>query len=145
MAAVEYHCTSQARGPMSNHPIQASAKACMLLLIVPIFLISYEAAAEQGRIYGVGANSCGQWTESRRTNDVAARLSQTNWLGGSLSALNIWLPRARLPPTNGNLAGATDMNGLMAWMDEYCRTHPLDAGADATAALVHELLERIRK
>jgi hypothetical protein len=79
--------------------------------------------------YGAGAASCGHWLASR--NDHALHGIQINWVLGWVSAAGYY-----------NVQGAlreTDADAVSAWVDKYCREHPLSEIKDAAATLVDEL------
>ena len=84
-------------------------------------------AADPGpMIYGFGALSCGKWLAAAQ-NSVDRGLN-TAWVLGWVSAAGSY---GHLPDT--------DAEAITAWIDNYCRDHPLDKIADASAALVQEL------
>jgi hypothetical protein len=78
------------------------------------------------------ANSSGVWTQARQSRN-ANQLAQ--WISGYLSGLNMETdyPDALL---------GTDYNGLMAWIDNYCRSNPLDKIVIAASRLFDELRSR---
>jgi len=117
--------------------------------MIVTLMLCFEAEAKDGFVsYGWGIKSCGVWTK-----DQAERLSigadgnmpskfgsniapQTQWVVGFISAFNYY-KGATADVTNG-----TDMNGVFAWIDNYCAAHPLDPIAKATMALIDELSQR---
>ena len=75
---------------------------------------------------------------------MAARLStaaaaQIEWVMGFLSAHNWHNANAGGP---GDIASGTDLNGMLAWIDNYCAAHPLEKIVEATQALIVELSQR---
>jgi hypothetical protein len=107
----------------------------VVMVAVIILVNASPAAAQEGRsVIGAGTvNSCGQWTSrSRSGGDI---LSQ--WVAGYLSGLN-------LKSDFDGVAG-TDFNGLVAWIDNYCRSHPLDPVATAAFKLMDELQSRAQR
>ena len=44
--------------------------------------------------------------------------------------------------TNTDVSEGTDAEGLIAWIDTYCRAHPLDQLAQAVVMLIDELRRR---
>jgi hypothetical protein len=92
-------------------------------LILAVGLMTGSVEAQAGHMIGLGGNSCGSWTASRRGN--AAELSQ-QWVLGFLSGLG-WEGR------NDPLANM-DANGVWAWIDNYCSAHPIEKIADAAGA-----------
>jgi hypothetical protein len=107
-----------------------SAVAVSALLTVGI-----SALAENGRDYfGVGGESCSTWIDARKTNNTSR---QGSWLLGYLSALNLWGVIGRKDALSG-----MDADGLYAWMDRYCESHPLETIATGAGALGRELAQR---
>jgi hypothetical protein len=60
----------------------------------------------------------------------------TSWIQGFITAYNFDVPGP------SDLTKGTDVDGLQAWMDNYCAQHPLANIADAAIALVDELSKR---
>src|SRR5580693_2661496 len=86
---------------------------------------------EKFNILGAGTSSCGTWRADRAVPDSAGAMVDESWLTGYLTGFNRW--------TRGNehnITGATDYQGEMAAMDDYCRLHPLDTIEDAAEALI---------
>jgi hypothetical protein len=91
-------------------------------------------AADKGGHYmvrGAGASSCGTWTQDRQQNFLAYQDSA--WVAGFVTAVNSYSFQGR------DIAAGVDANGLDAWIDNYCASHPLATIADAAEALVSEL------
>jgi hypothetical protein len=83
----------------------------------------------QFHVYGPGTLSCGTWLANRGI--VNAHLGQLDWVLGFVSAAGGY-----------NVLGAlrkTDSDAVSAWVDNYCREHPLNDLADAAGHLVVEL------
>ena len=82
-------------------------------------------------MYGIGALSCGKWLEVRR-EDSTLNIQNVSWLMG-------WMSSA------GYYAGPlkkSDSAAMSAWIDQYCRTNPLDDTQEAAIALVEVLRVR---
>jgi hypothetical protein len=76
---------------------------------------------------GLGNASCGKWIEVRcDRRDLAFE----QWVLGFLSGA-AW--KGPQDPLHEVGTAAVD-----AWMDNYCRAHPLEAIVDAAEAFVHE-------
>jgi hypothetical protein len=87
---------------------------------------SGSAQAAPFMMYGVGAESCGTWLAERKG---------TNWYNEGQWVLG-WVSAA------GNYTGhlrKSDSDALAAWVDKYCREHPLDNLTVAAGHLVDEL------
>jgi hypothetical protein len=80
--------------------------------------------------YGAGTRSCGNWLADRgNIHDV-----EIEWVLGWLSASSTWI--SGLTPSS---LRQTDADAVSAWVDKYCREHPLDRIAKAAMSLVDEL------
>jgi hypothetical protein len=94
------------------------------------------AMGSDGRftILGEGANSCGTWLQERR---AGRWLPMASWVLGYLTAYNqmVW-------KGGSNIAAGTDTDGIEAWLDAYCRQHPLDNISAATEALTIDFVRR---
>jgi hypothetical protein len=86
-------------------------------------------AAGTATTYGAGTESCGKWVASG--NDDVWHHLQLNWVLG-------WISAAGHYNVHGNLK-ETDSDAISAWVDNYCKEHPLDDISEAAAALVREL------
>jgi hypothetical protein len=92
------------------------------------------ASAEQriSSMIGAGSESCGSWTANRRGGSIArlsARVQNQQWLFGFLSAFGV--AGKGLDPLHG-----MDDEGVVAWVDNYCREHPIDSIQDAGVGFV---------
>jgi hypothetical protein len=87
------------------------------------------APVETGQFHytGAGRGSCGTWTVDRRTQQA---MPEEQWVLGFIAGqadLSQGLsPSARLDPLK-----RVDAEGVFAWMDNYCRDHPLNKIIDA--------------
>jgi hypothetical protein len=68
-------------------------------------------------IMGAGLEYCGAWTEARQQN--AAELPE-HWLLGYLSGIGSESVSGTDP------LKSMDAEAVFAWVDNYCRAHPLD-------------------
>ena len=72
-------------------------------------------------IVGEGLNSCGSWIEERNSSSYGLK---AQWVAGFLSGVNMF---ANLQvTTNDALKQLGDMSAILVWMDNHCRSHPLD-------------------
>jgi hypothetical protein len=107
---------------------------------IALFLATSARATEpQYLVLGNGAQSCGTWIEDRRTNNDIWRDDRT-WILGYITGINYAL--AITGKKNGVLGRNDDPTALVAWMDNYCATHPLDTIARAAVVLVDQLIIR---
>src|SRR4026207_1360543 len=125
--------------------IAAMTIRVLLALLALGFCLQAEAKDGSGIVYGWGNHSCGAWTKAEANrppinavgtmyvkidSDIAA---QTQWISGFISAFNLY------QSVTPDVTKDTDMNGVLAWIDNCCAAHPLDQIATAAIALMHEL------
>ncbi len=104
-------------------------------LIAVVVLLSWgqPAAAFTWTVIGEGYTSCGAWTKSSRQDGVL-HWQRVQWIFGFVTAAAYY--------TRSDFAKNTDNDGLLGWIDNYCRDNPLDDISDATVALVKALKKR---
>lgn len=77
-------------------------------------------------IYGQGMQSCGAWNMAGELERAANWAWAVGYVSGAGHAAAF---RLRM----------TDSEGIAGWLDQYCRSHPLETLADAMKALIREL------
>jgi len=90
--------------------------------------------SDKYRDYGAGVASCGKWLADR--SDWLANRSIQH--GVDLSWVLGWLSAAGYYDVRGDLRD-TDADAVTAWVDKYCREHPLNEIDEAASSLVVEL------
>lgn len=98
--------------------------------------VCVQALDEGGKflIWGVGTNSCEQWTNARIERPIPP--VYMSWIQGFVSSHNHY---AEGPNDLGrNIQPALVTN----WIDRYCSQHPQDLLAQAAEALVIQLIKR---
>jgi hypothetical protein len=91
---------------------------------------SVAKADDQGKTaMGAGVHSCGTWTGERAARDVGEVVDEA-WVVGYLSGVATW---SDLDPLKG-----IDGNAVWAWIDNYCRAHPLVRINGAVDAFIKE-------
>jgi hypothetical protein len=63
------------------------------------------------------------------------------WVAGYLSAAN----NVAFVNDKEDVLKGSDFDGLMAWIDNYCRANPLDTVEKAAVQLLAELIVRSRR
>jgi hypothetical protein len=81
-------------------------------------------------VLGQGYLSCGNWTAWRREN---LALGPEQWVLGFLSGTGNMGGPLGIDPLN-----EVDAEGVWGWVDNYCRSHPLEKIAVAAVAFSHE-------
>ena len=103
-----------------------------------VVILAVGAPARAVHMVGIGNRSCGSWIQARRQNPEQAHLLES-WVGGYLSGANSIIA----PATKRDvLSGGIDAEGLWAWIDNYCRAHPLDSVSEAADQLAADLVRR---
>ena len=105
-------------------------KAIAVLTTV-MLCIAGVANAKEIMVFGAGSNSCGNWLKD------GGSVTERAWLQGYITSYNQWKLQV-----DDDVAKSTDASGMFAWMNNYCRSHPLDPIANAAAVLIVELVVR---
>lgn len=79
--------------------------------------------------YGSGVSSCGAYLGARQTGTDASYIS---WTLGYMTAVGRFNPSRHMKES--------DYQAFSAYLDGYCREHPLEKFGDAVGALANELL-----
>jgi hypothetical protein len=95
-------------------------------------------------IGGAGRDACSAWVLDRGATSssaqAAASQGRIEWISGFLSGVNVFADRS------GNLkGGVNNPDGVLAWIDKYCGTHPTDPLWVAASALVLDLRNHPRE
>lgn len=110
-----------------------------LILIAIVFMLAsgpVESKDAQGNYISLGyVPSCGKWTSVRPGNSVK-KYQVENWVLGVLTGYNMYI-RGRK-----NIASASGIEGILGWIDNYCRTNPLTDLSGAVEAIIKHLKRR---
>jgi hypothetical protein len=107
----------------------------LILAAVAVILFAGTAGAADNGNYtamGWGNGSCGSWTAARRTPQGMQARGNGEWVLGFLSGAGAMGLSQGYDPLHG-----TDPEGVLAWVDNYCRDHPLESIAEAASAFIH--------
>ena len=88
------------------------------------------AQAQERMVFGPTGFSCGKWTNAREQTSERAQLRP--WILGYISGLNM--------ESSTDFLRGRDIDGLIGWIDNYCRRNPLHTMVRA----VHELRDELR-
>jgi hypothetical protein len=105
------------------------AVACVVAALDPTLSIAAPDASGNIMVLGIGAHSCGSWTSDRETNS-AYYLDDMSWILGYVTSFNAW------GGGTSNAGGDTDNLGIIAWIDNYCSSHPLSTINQAATNLI---------
>jgi hypothetical protein len=113
--------------PQDKADIRPRLLPCTTLALA---LMTGAAEAQPGSFQpsGAAAMSCGAWTAARRENNPLSWMSE-QWVLGFLSGVGYAASQGGLDPLRG-----VDDQAVWAWVDNYCRDHPLNPLVMAVAA-----------
>jgi hypothetical protein len=101
------------------------------LLSATLSVALMTGSAEAYALLGPGVSSCATWAADNRRDPVKALMNQS-WVLGFLSGAG-YAGSAEQDPLHG-----VDSNAVIAWVDKYCRTHPLDPIVRAAEVFIDE-------
>lgn len=88
-------------------------------------------------VWGIGRTSCHGYSQARAAGEFT---EYKVYSMGYLTAYNA------LTPNTYNVSGAADLNGVLAWLDDYCRKTPVDSFDHALRQMVTQMHEsRVKK
>jgi hypothetical protein len=109
---------------------------CVLLLLLESSAMAENAKGKYIAI-GFGSTSCDKYIEARTSTtgvDYSKHLGYVAWVAGYITAVN------RRTPDVYDVLEKTDMDGALLWIENWCRTNPLELFATAVGTLTNELL-----
>jgi hypothetical protein len=105
-------------------------KRTIVLAIVFALGATYSLTTDATTI--AGTPSCGDWVSATQENQSSIRVDRS-WLLGFLSGLAVGQKKDFI---------RTDNKSMFLWVDNYCRSNPLNNLADAGDSLANELKKR---
>ncbi len=102
------------------------------LVLIPLLYCTGTTYAEGILVRGVGTFSCGKYLQLRGTGDATHDLAVVSWVWGYIAGFNM---EAHQPATRET----PDAPSTLAFIDKYCKDHPLDSVVIATNVLLQEL------
>jgi len=127
--------------------LRLSMRRTLTTLAVIALLFSagsaWKAEAGEYKVLGPGAQSCGTWTK-KSNEDSWLHVQQTAWVLGYITAFNTWGPFGVNSGTQvvSDVSKGVDVDGILAWIDNWCRANPLDTVSWAAGQLMVELIKR---
>jgi hypothetical protein len=88
------------------------------------------SAQEKRTAFGEGSASCREWTRERQKN-TGLGTELTAWVRGYVTGANAYADTEFLKQTS--------IDAINQWIDNYCRSRPLEILAQVTDALVNTL------
>lgn len=110
----------------------AIMKLVLARAILAVALMTSSAGAGSYSFIGQGGASCGTWIAVRRER-AASGFEQ--WILGFLSGVGA---EGNVVGSQTNPLNGIDADAVWAWMDNYCRDHPLGQIIEAAEAFVVE-------
>jgi hypothetical protein len=83
-----------------------------------------------------GVASGGSWTAARRSPDKTQALLDQQWVEGFTTALS-WQSGSGYA-LGDPMKGVPDREAIHAWIDNYCRSRPVDRIVNAVSAFANE-------
>lgn len=105
--------------------------AALCLLLIPS-LATLSAEPDRPGIYGAGRASCGVWLAERGKSDHGQSELMISWVLGFMTAME----------ADGTTHASTDKPAVVAFLDMYCKEHPLEQFAVAAATLSISLINK---
>ena len=125
-------------------------RLCFFVLAVMATTMAAHSPISGQTVMGAGTISCGEWLRLRSFEGRAgnfkerASLYQVHaWIDGFVSGINSRIESAD-PKGPDLLASKPDSVALYAWLDNYCRSKPLNLVGEAVLALAKELESRAK-
>ncbi|MDZ4344008.1 MAG: hypothetical protein U1E51_16435 [Candidatus Binatia bacterium] len=112
-----------------------------LSLVALVLMVSTGMGIDKNGNYvgqGAGVDSCGSYSESRRQRGSAEN-KYRSWVMGFFTGVNY------SAQDTYDVTGGTNLDGVLGWLDNYCRDHPLETFARAMERLLVELRPKLIK
>ncbi len=110
----------------------AALVAVILAGAIPTGALAYE-------VRGQGTMSCGEWLQDRQLKDPSEQdviRGDESWVLGFITGVNA--------ASSSDAGNQSEAAGMFAWIDNYCRTHPLAQLVGATEQLWFSLNKAIK-
>jgi hypothetical protein len=104
----------------------------LLLLTMLLTALASPAVSAMKKGFGDGNLSCGAWTQERQSSSQSSSSHVRQWVLGYVSGANYWNEYQ-------DFLGPVDAPAIYAWIDNYCRSNPLEKLIVAADRLVQEL------
>lgn len=105
----------------------------LFLSLLLSMALGYATSATASGIQGAGAIPCGKWVAQRTTGDHHMALA---WVMGFMSSYNHYVESSS--KKNG-VFGEIDHNSIALWLDNYCKSNPLESVYSGSYKLVEEM------
>lgn len=112
------------------------AKGVIAAFLMLFMTVPSQAQSDGVQVRYLGEISCGTWPLSSDFNDIE-KASTLNWILGFLAAKSF--------ETGTDLLADVDIPSISLWMDNYCRSNPLDTIIKGAIELENEIKLRTAK
>lgn len=104
-----------------------------IIALASVLFICAAVAQPRGvQVRGVGNASCGEYLHDRSNLNKAQDAIYASWIWGYIAGFNLEVRR----PTSSELP---DGYSTLAYLDKYCRDHPLESVIAGGSALIRDL------
>ena len=117
---------------------QTFRKGLLGICVTAAFSLSQPAHAERD----YGNVDCGQWLENRNGPLSIDQVSDIRWLGGYLSGMNTAWTALATDNLKDPLRELHSLDQALIWMDNYCKSKPLETVKMGAVELFMELVQR---
>ena len=115
----------------------------VLIVLLDTSTVFAQEFGEDRVMFGTLGKSCGTWTQLRPAG--ALRDSVPAEFGGLLMWVVGYISGANADSSHPDVLLGRDLDGLIAWIDNYCRANPLKNIASAASSLIVELRSARRR
>jgi hypothetical protein len=116
----------------------------LIVLLGTSTVFAQKKFGENRVLFGTASTSCGTWNQLR---PAAGALKDR--VPAEFGALLMWvlgfISGANADPSHPDVLLGSDLDGLIGWIDNYCRAHPLESIASAASGLIVELRSARRR
>lgn len=123
-------------------------RAWIILTVVLTAIPSYAESKKDFIAFGEGISSCGKFLRSadaerkrRPANAAVTDIYDINFAAFASFADGFLVGTNYADPIEAEVGEHTDQDGRMAWLENYCRNHPLDTYIKALMELRKFLLK----
>ena len=103
----------------------------LAFLTIAVLWVAQAAFADDAQgnhaVWGIGQSSCHAYSQARAAGEFT---EYKTYLMGYLTACNTFIPETY------NITGSKDLDGVLSWLDEYCKKSPVDSFERAMSQIV---------
>ena len=108
-----------------------------LMVVLALLMVGSGAwAADKNGNYATRTESCGPYMKDRQSKNAAKVLNHAVWIFGYITAYN------RQAPDTFDIRGGTEIDGILLWLDNWCKANPTKDMSAAMEAFTKEMYPR---